>query len=121
MEEGRREWRELEVVFGGRGGRWGCVEEQSTAWKSEEGVALTSGSTSGLNPQERQTCQQVNYLICPWRHALPFNYCLASPGRRHGDRILQAHIWNIMDANRGHEDIIKLRELHHKCPGVRTR
>lgn len=59
----------------------------------DAGVELTPGSVLGLNPQERKTCQQVNYLICPRGHAFLLNYCLGSPRRCRGDQILQAHIW----------------------------
>lgn len=75
-------------------------------------VELTPGSALGLNPQERKTCQQVNYLICPQGHAFLLNYCLGSPRRCQGDQILQAHIWHIMDANGKLEDIINWEDCN---------
>lgn len=81
------------------------------------GVELTPGSTLGLNPQERKTCQQVNYLICPQGHAFLLNYCLCSPRRCQGNQILQAHIWHIMEANGKLEDIINWKDCKVSASG----
>lgn len=88
-----------------------CHLERTFPWEKrgkgeDAGAELTPGSVLGLNPQERKTCQQVNYLICPQGHAFLLNYCLGGARRCQGDQILQAHIWHIMDANGKLEDII---------------
>lgn len=90
----------------GRG--WGVAGGEGV----DAGVELTPRSTLGLNPQERKTCQQVNYLICPRRHAFPLNYCLRGPGRCQGNQILQGHIWHIMEANGKLEDIINWKSCY---------
>lgn len=100
-----------------------CHLERTFPWEKrgkgrDAGVELTPRSVSGLNPQERKTCQQVNYLICPQGHAFLLNYCLGSPRRCQGDQILQAHIWHIMDANGKLEDIINSEDCS-ESPCVR--
>lgn len=75
-------------------------------WRRGGALELTPASILGLNPQERKTCQQVNYLICPQGHAFLLNFCLDGGGRYQGNQILQAHIWHIMGANGKLEDII---------------
>lgn len=101
-----------------------CHLERTFPWEKrgkggDAGVELTPGCVLGLNPQERKTCQQVNYLICPQGHAFLLNYCLGGPGRCRGDRILQAHIWHIMDANGKLEDIINWEDCNVSGPCVR--
>lgn len=86
----------------------GCGGWQGVA----AGVELTPRSALGLNPQERKTCQQVNYLICPRGHAFPLNYCLRGPRRCQGNQILQGHIWHIMEANGKLEDIINWKSCY---------
>lgn len=99
-----------------------CHLERTFPWEKggkgwDVGVELTPGSTLGLNPQERKTCQQVNYLICPRGHAFLLNYCLCSPRRCQGNQILQAHIWHIMEANGKLEDIINWEHCNASASG----
>lgn len=99
-----------------------CHLERTFPWEKEgkgrdTGVELTPQSTLGLNPQERKTCQQVNYLICPQGHASLLNYCVRSPRRCQGNQILQAHIWHIMGANGKLEDIINWGNCNVSAPG----